>query len=103
VLDKVLAEHRLDALVSATGAPAWLIDHVNGDAITGPSATTLPAVAGYPHVTVPVGQHRGLPVGLSFVGGPFSDGKLLGYAYAFEQATRHRQPPRYRPSADLDA
>ena len=101
-LDKVMAQHQLDAFVAPTGAPAWLIDHVNGDAFFPPSATTLPAVSGYPHVTVPAGQHRGLPVGLSFFGRPFSDGKLLGYAHAFEQATRHRRAPRYLASADLE-
>ena len=101
VLDGALASHQLDALVMPTGAPAWLIDHVNGDAPFGPSATTLPAVAGYPHVTVPAGAYAGLPVGLSFVGGPFREARLLALAYAFEQATRHRTPPRYLPTADV--
>jgi amidase len=61
----------------------------------------LPAVSGYPHVTVPGGQYRGLPVGLSFFGRPFTEGKLLGYAFAYEQATRLRKPPRYLPTAEL--
>lgn len=101
LLDKVMNQHKLDAFVSATNSPAWLIDPVNGDAGGGMSSSTLPAVSGYPHVTVPGGQYRGMPVGLSFFGRPFSEGKLIGYAYAFEQATRHRKAPRYLPSAEL--
>ena len=57
----------------------------------------LPAVAGYPHVTVPMGQIAGLPVGLSFVGRAWSDVQLLGFAYAYEQRTPHRRPPRLEP------
>lgn len=101
LLDKAMKDHKLDAFVAATSGPAWLIDHVNGDSGAGVSCSTLPAVSGYPHVTVPGGQHRGLPVGLSFFGAPYSDGKLLGYAYAFEQATKHRKPPRYVPTIGL--
>jgi amidase len=100
LLDKVMAEHKLDAFVGATNGPAWLIDAVNGDSF-GVSNSTLPAVSGYPHVTVPGGYYRGLPVGLSFFGRPFSEGKLLGYAFAYEQATKLRQPPRYLPSVEL--
>lgn len=94
-IDAVLRRQRLHALIAPTGGPAWLIDPVNGDA-GGASATSPPAVAGYPHVTVPMGQVAGLPVGLSFIGPAWSDARLLSYAYAFEQATRHRQPPTYR-------
>ncbi|HEY5926405.1 MAG TPA: amidase [Kofleriaceae bacterium] len=102
LLDGAMQKHRLDALVVGTGGLPPLIDPIAGDAWpAGPPASTLPAVAGYPHVTVPAGSYHGLPVGLSFIGGPFSEGKLLGYAFAFEQATRHRKPPRYFATAPL--
>jgi len=101
LLDKVMAEHRLDGFVAATNGPAWLIDAVNGDAGGGVSCSTLPAVSGYPHVTVPGGQYRGLPVGLSFFGAPFSEPTLIGYAFAYEQATKLRRAPRYLPSVEL--
>lgn len=94
-IDAILRRKRLHALIAPTGGPAWLIDPINGDA-SGASATSPPAVAGYPHVTVPMGQVSGLPVGLSFIGPAWSDARLLQYAYAFEQATRHRQPPAFR-------
>jgi amidase len=100
LLDKVMNRHKLDGFVAPTSSPAWLIDPVNGDSGGGISSSTLPAVSGYPHVTVPGGHVHGLPVGLSFFGRPFSEGKLLGYAFAFEQATKHRTPPRYLPTAE---
>ena len=99
-IDATLGEHRLDALVSPTGGPAWLIDLVNGDGF-GWGSSTVPAVAGYPHVTVPMGSVFGLPVGLSFLGTAWSEPKLLSYALAYEQATRHRRPPRFLPTAEL--
>ena len=101
LLDKVMAEHKLDAFVAATNSPAWLIDPVNGDGGGPVSCSTLPAVSGYPHVTVPAGRFRGLPVGLSFFGRPYSEGKLIGYAYAYEQVAKHRVPPRFAPSAEM--
>jgi amidase len=98
-IDAMQRKHRLDAIVAPTGGPAWLIDPVNGDAGNGPSATTPAAVAGYPHVTVPMGQVAGLPVGLSFFGGAWQDAKLLALALHFEQATRRRAAPAFRASA----
>ena len=93
-LDKVFDQHRLDALIAPTGGPAWLIDPIAGDHF-GSSFSTPAAVAGYPHLTVPAGFVRGLPLGLSFVGRPFSEWRLLAIGHAFEQATRHRRAPAY--------
>jgi amidase len=97
-IDKVLAEHKLDALVAPTGGPAWLTDFINGDHYGG-SFSSPAAVAGYPHVTVPAGYVHGLPVGLSFVGTAWTDAALVGMAYAFEQATLHRRAPAFAPKA----
>jgi amidase len=99
-IDKALAEHRLDALVAPTGGPAWLIDLVNGDSHAG-GFTSPAAVAGYPHITLPMGAVSGLPVGLSFVGGAWSEPTLLRLAYAFEQATHHRRAPTFARTIDL--
>jgi len=98
-IDAALAKDRLDALVAPTVGPAWTTDLINGDHVGGGSVTTPPAVAGYPHVTVPMGAVHGLPVGLSFVGAAWSEGHLVSYAYAYEQATHARQAPRFRPTA----
>jgi amidase len=99
-IDAVMVRHRLDALVAPTGGPAWTTDLVNGDHFTGGSSTPA-AVAGYPNVQVPAGHVYGLPVGISFFGRPFTEPKLVRLAYAYEQATKHRLPPRLLPSADL--
>jgi len=101
-IDQVMREHRLDALVAPTGGPAWLTDYINGDHYGG-SFSTPAAVAGYPHVTVPAGYVHGLPVGLSFVGGAYSEAALIGMAYAFEQASMHRRAPRFAASATITA
>jgi amidase len=101
-IDAVMTKHHLDALVAPTQGPAWLIDLVNGDSDAG-GCSTPAAVAGYPHVTVPLGQVRGLPVGLSFIGRAWSEPLLLGLAYAFEQATHARRPPTFAPAAVLPA
>jgi len=98
-IDAMQNKHRLDAIVAPTGGPAWFIDPINGDAIAGPSATTPAAVAGYPHVTVPMGQVSGLPVGISFFAGAWQDARLLALAAHFERATGQRKPPRYLASS----
>jgi amidase len=99
-IDAVMRRHNLDALVAPTGGPAWTTDLLNGDHFTGGSSSPA-AVAGYPNVQVPAGYVYGLPVGVSFFGRAFTEQKLIRLAYAYEQATRHRQPPRLLPAADL--
>ncbi|MES3003909.1 MAG: amidase [Pseudomonadota bacterium] len=94
-IDEVLAAHKLDAIVAPTGGPAWLTDHINGDSFQGSSSSPA-AVAGYPSITVTMGSAMGLPVGLSFVGTAWSEGKLLGLAYAYEQGTKHRRAPKLK-------
>ena len=100
-IDATVAKYKLDAIVAPTQGPAWLIDLVNGDAGGGGSFTAPAAVAGYPHVTVPMGLVRGLPVGLSFVGRAWSEARLLGLAYAFEQAAPARRKPTFAPSVPV--
>jgi amidase len=102
-IDAVMNLHKLDALVAPTGGPAWLIDLVNGDSgtATAPSPATVTSVAGYPHITVPAGFERGLPVGVSFFGRAWSEPTLIKLAYAYEQATKHRKPPTFAATADI--
>jgi amidase len=99
-IDAVMTKNNLDALIAPTGGPAWTTDLLNGDHFTGGSSTPA-AVAGYPNVQVPAGYVYGLPVGISFFGRAFSEAKLIRLAYAYEQASKQRQPPRLLPVADL--
>ena len=85
-LDAVIQEENLDALVAPTGGPAWLIDPTLGDLWVGGRFSSAPAVAGYPHITVPAGLIEGLPVGMSFVGPAWSEAALIRFAHTFEQA-----------------
>jgi amidase len=102
-IDAAMTKNRLDALLAPTGGPAWLTDLVNGDGgtVTLPGPSTIAAVAGYPHVTVPMGFYRGLPIGLSFIGRAWSEPTLIKIAYAYEQATKHRRPPTFAATAEL--
>jgi amidase len=99
-LDAVMNENRLDAVIMPTGGPAWTTDLVNGDHYLGGSSTPA-AVSGYPSITVPAGFVFGLPIGLSFVARAWEEPKLLRLAFAYEQGTHHRRPPRFLPAADL--
>jgi amidase len=95
-IDALICEHGLDTIVALTSGPAWLIDPVNGDADTG-GCSSPAAVAGYPHITVPAGLYRGLPIGLSFFGAAFSEPKLIKLASGFEQTANARRVPRFLP------
>ena len=95
-IDRLLKDHGVDLLVGVTNGPAWTSDLVNGDHYTGPSVSQLPAVAGYPHLTVPMGAAEGLPIGISFIGAKWSDADVLAAGYAYEQASRKRVTPTYR-------
>ena len=102
-IDAVMKEQELNAIVCPSGGPAWLIDLINGDG--GRSwdmdSTSYAAVAGCPHITVPAGYVFGLPIGISFFAGAWQEPKLIKLAYAFEQATKVRVPPKFLLTADL--
>jgi amidase len=97
-IDAALTKDHLDALIAPTLGPAWTTDLINGDHFLGGGVSSPPAVAGYPHITVPMGAVDGLPIGLSFVGTAWSEGRLISLAYAFERATHARRAPEFRPS-----
>jgi amidase len=96
-VDRLLAENNVIALVALSSGPASVVDPVDGSVWLG-SPSTLPAVAGYPHLTVPAGQVEGLPVGLSLIGPAWSEARLLSLGYAFEQLTGPLPPPSFQPS-----
>jgi amidase len=94
-IDLLLAANKVDLLVAPTTGPAWTTDLVNGDHYGGGGAGWLAAIAGYPHLTVPMGQVEKLPVGLSFIGSAWSEAALLSAGYAYEQVSKRRLPPEY--------
>jgi amidase len=99
-IDRLLAERRLDALISTSYGPAWRIDIGAGDHGWG-RTSRLAAIAGYPHLTLPMGDVLGLPVGLSFIGPAWSEAQLLRFGYAFERAVMARKPPTYAASVEI--
>ena len=101
-IDFIMRKHRLDAMIAPTGGPSWPTDWINGDHFTG-GYSSASAVAGYPHITVPAGYDFGLPFGISFFGAAWSEAKLIKYAYAFEQATKARQVPRFLRTPEMKA
>jgi amidase len=101
-LDAVMARHRVDAIVAPSNGPSWPIDLLNGDRYTGGNSSVA-AVAGYPSITVPMGFAGPLPLGVSFIGGAWTEGRLLALAFAFEQATHARRAPGLLPSASVVA
>jgi amidase len=99
-IDRLLKQNRVVALVGPTVSPAWKIDAANGDQFGGGGAGSLAAVAGYPHLTVPMGLVKGLPVGLSFMGPKWSEALLLNLGYAFEQARGPFPTPKFYRSIE---
>jgi len=97
-IDRLIREHNLDAIVAPTRDIAWVTDHIAGDRLDGGSSAGPAAIAGYPDISVPMGFVSGLPVGISFFGGAWTEPMLLRIAYAFEQATSHRQAPTFAPT-----
>jgi amidase len=103
-IDRLLADHHVSVLVAPTMGPAWMTDLVNGDQYSGGSSSQLPAVAGYPHLTVPMGDVKGLPVGLSFIGPAWSEAELLAAGHAYEQRAKARRTPAFvERSTNLEA
>jgi amidase len=94
-LDALFREHRLDAVVAPSNGPSWPTDWLNGDRYSGGNSSVA-AVAGYPALTVPMAFLGGLPLGLSFIGTAFTEARLLGLGYAFEQKTKARRAPTFR-------
>lgn len=96
-IDRVMNEHKLDAIIAPTGGPAWKTDWINGDSFQLGSSSPA-AMAGYPNITVPMGFVEALPVGISFFGRAWSEPVLLEIAYAYEKGTNHRKSPRFLTS-----
>ena len=94
-LDAVMTKNKLDAVVAPSGGAAWMTDLVNGDCGVFEGLTGFAAVAGYPSITVPAGFVQELPVGMTFLGRAFSEPTLIKIAYAFEQTTKARRPPKF--------
>jgi amidase len=98
-LDSTLRENQLSAICGPTTGPSWCTDLINGDFFTGYAVYSCAAIAGYPHITVPMGFVFELPIGISFLGGSYQEPELLAIAYAYEQASRKRAAPKFLTSS----
>ena len=99
-IDAAMNKDKLDAIVAPSNAPTWMTDWVNGDCGSNYiSSSSQPAIAGYPSITVPAGFLHELPIGISFFGKPYTEHKLIQYAYAFEQLTKARRKPKFLTTA----
>jgi amidase len=96
-----LKEHQLDAIAAVSNGVACCIDLINGDYDTGFSFSTPAAIAGYPHITLPMGMVHDLPVGISFMAGAYQEQAIIDIAYVFEQATKHRTKPGFIAAASM--
>jgi amidase len=101
-IDAIISKNNLDAIVAPTAGPAWLTDWIAGDHADS-GCSSAPAVAGYPHITVPAGFQFGLPVGISFFGAPWTEPQLIKVGYAFEQAHKARRKPEFLPTVTYHA
>ncbi len=95
IIDDIISDNKLDTICGVTNGLSWCIDLINGDYDTGFSYSTAAAMAGYPHITVPMGVVHNLPIGLSFVGGAYTEAQIISLAYAYEQATKKRTAPSF--------
>lgn len=95
-IDNTLAELRLDAICGPTNGPSWCTDLINGDFFSGYGMYSSAAIAGYPHISVPMGAVQGLPVGLTFLSRAYDEPGLITIASAYEQASKKREVPKFR-------
>jgi len=95
IIDDMIADNKLDAICGVTNGLSWCIDLINGDYDTGFSFSSPAAMSGYPHITVPMGMIHNLPIGLSFMGGAYTEAQLISMAYSYEQSTKKRTPPAF--------
>jgi len=101
-LNQMFVNNKVDVIIAQTNGAAWVSTLGKGDAFSGPSASQLPAVAGFPHLTVPMGLSGGLPIGLSFIGPKWHDHDVLKAGFAYEQLSKARVAPQFRKNIESE-